>query len=61
MNTGIILPMFYLILLTVGVFLFSRSIRLKEIFFNKTVPGEEHRHPPFDKGSRILKKMLKGI
>ena len=61
MNTEIILPMFYLILLTVGVFLFSTSIRLKEIFFNKTVPGEEHRHPPFDKGSRILKKMLKGI
>ena len=55
MNTGIILPMFYLMLLTAGVFLFSTSIRLKEIFLNKTVPGEEHRHPPFDQGSIILK------
>ena len=55
MNIEIFMPMFYLMLLTVGVFLFSTSIRLKEIFLNKNVPGEEHRHPPFDLGSRILK------
>ena len=55
MNTGIILPMFYLMLLTVGVFLFSTSIRLKEIYLNKNVAGEKHIHPPFDQGSRILK------
>ena len=55
MNTEIILPMYYLMLLTVAVFLFSTSIRLKEIFLNKNVPGEEHRHPPFDQGSSILK------
>ena len=60
MNSEIILPMFYLMLQTVAVLLFSTSIRLKEIFLNKSVPGEEHRHPPFDQGSRIL-KMLKGI
>ena len=61
MNTEIILPMFYLILLTVGVFLFSTSIRLKEIFLNKTVSGEEHRHPPFDQGSRILKNAQRNL
>ena len=55
MNTEIFLPMFYLMLLTVVVFLFSTSIRLKEIYLNKSVVGEEHRHPPFDQGSRILK------
>ena len=61
MNTEIFLPMFYLMLLTLGVFLFSTSIRLKEIFLNKTVPGEEHIHPPFDKGSRILKNAQRNL
>ena len=55
MNSEIILPMFYLMLQTVAVLLFSTSIRLKEIYYNKSVAGEEHRHPPFDQGSRILK------
>ena len=40
MKIEIFMPMFYLMLLTVGVFLFSTSIRLKEIFLNKNVPGE---------------------
>ena len=61
MSTGIILPMFYLMLLTVCVFLFSTLIRLKEIFLNKTVPGEEHRYPPFDQGSRILKNAQRNL
>ena len=61
MNTEIFLPMFYLMLLTVGVFLFSTSIRLKEIFLNKTVSGEEHRHPPFDQGSIILKNAQRNL
>ena len=61
MNTEIILPMYYLMLLTVAVFLFSTSIRLKEIFLNKTVTGEEHRHPPFEKGSRILKNAQRNL
>ena len=55
MNPEIILPMFYLMLQTVAVLLFLASIRLKEIYFNKSVAGEENRHPPFDHGSRILK------
>ena len=55
MNSEIILPMFYLMLQTVAVLLFLASIRLKEIYFNKSVAGEENRHPPFDHGSRILK------
>ena len=61
MNTEIFLPMFYLMLLTVCVFLFSTSIRLKEIFLNKTVSGEEHRHPPFDQGSIILKNAQRNL
>ena len=61
MNTEIFLPMFYLMLLTVSVFLFSTSIRLKEIFLNKTVSGEEHRHPPFDQGSIILKNAQRNL
>ena len=61
MNTEIILPMYYLMLLTVAVFLFSTSIRLKEIFLNKTVKGEEHRHPPFEKGSRILRNAQRNL
>ena len=61
MNTEIFMPMFYLMLLTVVVFLFSTSIRLKEIYLNKSVVGEEHRHPPFDQGSRILKNAQRNL
>ena len=61
MKIEIFMPMFYLMLLTVGVFLFSTSIRLKEIFLNQNVPGEEHRHPPFDLGSRILKNAQRNL
>ena len=61
MNSEIILPMLYLMLQTVAVLLFSTSIRLKEIFFNKSVAGEEHRHPPFDQGSRILKNAQRNL
>ena len=61
MNTEIFLPMFYLMLLTVVAFLFSTSIRLKEIYLSKSVVGEEHRHPPFDQGSRILKNAQRNL
>ena len=61
MNTEIFLPMFYLMLQTVVVLLFSSSIRLKEIYLNKNVAGEEHRHPPFDQGSRILKNAQRNL
>ena len=61
MNSEIILPMFYLMLQTVAVLLFSTSIRLKEIYYNKSVAGEEHRHPPFDQGSRILKNAQRNL
>ena len=61
MNTEIFLPMFNLMLLTVVVFLFSTSIRLKEIYLNKSVVGEEHRHPPFDQGTRILKNAQRNL
>ena len=61
MSSEIILPMFYLMLQTVAVLLFSTSIRLKEIYFNKSVAGEEHRHPPFDQGSSILKNAQRNL
>ena len=46
-------------LLTVTVLLFSITVRLKEIYVNKTVDGEAYRQPPFDEGSRLLKKLTK--
>ena len=61
MTKEIFLPMFYLMLLTVVVFLFSTSIRLKEIYLNKSVVGEEHRHPLFDQGTRILKNAQRNL
>ena len=61
MSSEIILPMFYLMCLTVAVFLFSTSIRLKEIYFNKTAVGEEHRQPPFYKGNRLLKNTQRNL
>ena len=56
MSNEIFVPMFYLILLTTGVYLFSTSIRLKEIYMNKSsrhaaVDGEEHRHLPLIKAA----------
>jgi hypothetical protein len=66
MNTEIFLPMFYLMLLTITVFLFSTIVILKEIYVNKIldkteVAGEEHRHPPFDQGSRLLKNTQRNL
>ena len=61
MNTEIFLPMFYLMLQTVVVLLFSSSIRLKEIYLNKNVAVEEHSHPPFDQGSRVLKNAQRNL
>ena len=60
MPTEIFLPMFYILLLTLAVFFLSTSIRLKGIYINNettSVTGEEHRHPPFDQGSVILKNV----
>lgn len=54
MESEIFLPMYYLMLFTVTVLLFSITVRFKEIYVNKTVEGEAHRHPPFDEGSRLL-------
>ncbi len=54
MESEIYLPMYYLMLLTVIVLLLSIAVRLKEIYVNKTVVGEAHRHPPFDEGSKLL-------
>jgi hypothetical protein len=55
------LPMFGMMILSVSVFLFSTSIRLKEIYFNRSVEGEQHRHPPFDKGSIILRNAQRNL
>jgi hypothetical protein len=64
MPTEIFLPMFYMMLLTLAVFLLSTSIRLKEIYINNettSVNGEEHRHPPFDQGSVVLKNVQRNL
>ena len=61
MESEIFLPMYYLMLLTVTVLLFSITVRLKEIYVNKTVDGEAHRHPPFDEGSRLLKNSQRNL
>ena len=61
MESEIFLPMYYLILLTVIVLLLSIAVRLKEIYVNKTVVGEAHRHPPFDNGSRLLKNLQRNL
>ena len=55
MESEIFLPMYYLMLLTVTVLLFSITVRLKEIYVNKTVDGEAHRHSPFDEEVYCLK------
>ena len=61
MGSEIFVPMYYLMLLTVIVLLLSITVRLKELYVNKTVVGEAHRHPPFDEGSRLLKNLQRNL
>ena len=61
MEFEIFLPMYYLMLLTVTVLLFSITVRLKEIYVNKTVDGEAYSHPPFEEGSRLLKNSQRNL
>ncbi len=66
MGNEIFIPMFYLVLLTIGVFLLATLIRLKEIYLDKIlnkdgVDGEEFRHPPFETGSVTLKNTQRNL
>ena len=64
MNIEIFLPIFYMLCLTVIVTLFSTLIRIKEIYLNDTknaVSGSEHKHPPFQQGSDILKNSQRNL
>ena len=64
MNTELFLPIFLMLCLTVVVFLFSTLMRLKEIYLNDTknaVSGSEHKHPPFNEGSDILKNAQRNL
>ena len=64
MNTEIFVPIFYMVCLTTVVFLFSTLIRLKEIYLNNSsnaVDGQEHKHPPFEHGSNILKNAQRNL
>ena len=61
MGSEIFLPVFYMACLTVVVFLLSTTLRLKEIYLNGTVAGEEHRHPPFNEGSTLLKNVQRNL
>ena len=55
MEFEIFLPMYYLMLLTVTVLLFSITVRLKEIYVNKTVEGENIDTPLLMKEVDCLK------
>mgnify|MGYP001158545407 FL=1 len=64
LGNQIFLPMYYMVWLTILVFLLSTCVRLKEIYINKAewaINGEEHRHPPFDKGSTLLKNLQRNL
>ena len=66
MITETFLPMFYMLLLTLTVFLFSTSLRLKEIYLYKIlkksfIDPEQHRYPPFTGGSRMLKNAQRNL
>jgi len=64
MNTEIFLPIFYMLCLTTVVFLFSTLIRIKEIYLNDSknaISGSEHKHPPFQQGSDILKNSQRNL
>ena len=59
MSTEIFYPMYYMLLLSLAVFLFTTLIRMKEIYIDKTSPGEDFRHALFPDGSTILKNAQK--
>ena len=64
MNIEIFLPIFYMLCLTVIVTLFSTLIRIKEIYLNDSknaISGSEHKHPPFQQGSDILKNSQRNL
>ena len=61
MASEIFLPVFYLVCLTVVVLLLSTTLRLKEIYLNGSVAGEEQRHPPFNEGSALLKNTQRNL
>ena len=61
MSSEIFLPVFYMVCLTFVVLLLSITLRLKEIYLNGTVAGEEQRHPPFNEGSALLKNAQRNL
>ena len=61
MSSEIFLPVFYMVCLTFVVLLLSVTLRLKEIYLNGTVDGEEQRHPPFNEGSAVLKNTQRNL
>ena len=66
MIATIFLPIFYMSLITLIVFIFSTSLRLKEIYLNKIpnksfIDPEQHRHPPFTQVSRMLKNAQRNL
>ena len=61
MSSEIFLPVFYMVCLTFVVLLLSVTLRLKEIYLDGTVAGEEQRHPPFNEGSALLKNTQRNL
>ena len=54
-GTEIFIPIRYMISLSVIVMIFVTILRLKVIYLDKKVSGENYRHPDFPEGSNILK------
>ena len=54
-GTEIFIPIRYMISLSVIVMIFVTILRLKVIYLDKKVSGENYRHPEFPEGSNILK------
>ena len=61
MSSEIFVPVFYMVCLTFVVLLLSITLRLKEIYLNGSVAGEEQRHPPFNEGSALLKNTQRNL
>ena len=64
MDAQIFLPAFYLASWTFVVFLFATFLRFYAVFIASdelSVEGEEWRHPPFQKGSLLLKNAQRNL
>ena len=60
-GTEIFIPIRYMISLSVIVMIFVTILRLKVIYLDKKVSGENYRHPEFPEGSIMLKNAQRNL